>query len=229
MLLGAEHQERFAQMEEDVNFRSTDFWFMRSPEAPEDEELDHLVSFLLQEFIHVGPFGSHFVKEHPGKWKEMFYGVPLQHLFVHPSTDGFEALAFVASNPASSVLMKGCFDFLRQLDKRVLFGQLGMSVMAVQRARAVSSESQIVVGIDMLTNLEPLSIYEHPTNGRLLMAMQGEEVPDHCVLTMKGKRAPVIGNVHDLYMEATTIYNDFEMDEIGQRELIVELFQLYKG
>jgi hypothetical protein len=125
--------------------------------------------------------------------------------------------------------MKGCFDYLRQLHNLVLFKQLGLSVMAVQRARSSGSEQQIVVGIDVLTHLEPLSIYEHPTNGRLLMAMQGEEVPEVCALTMKGKRMHVEGNIHDLYMDATSLYNDFEMNDIDQRELIVELFRLYKG
>lgn len=229
MLLGSEHQDRYADMEGEVNFRSTDFWFMRSPNAPNDEELNHLVSFLLQEFIHVGPFGSHFIKEHQAKWKPEFYGVPLQHLFVHPSTDGFEAMAFVASNPASSVLMKGCMDYMRNIHNRVLFNELGLSVMAVQRAQSASNAGQIVVGIDCLTNLSPLAIYEHPTNGRLLQAMQGEEVPDVCALAMQGKRLSTDGNVHDLYMEATTIYNDFEMNEIDTSELIVELFKLYKG
>lgn len=228
MLLGSEHQDRYAQMEEDVNFRTTDFWFMRSPEAPQDDELNHVVGFLLQEFMKVGPFGSHFVKEHPGKWNSQFYGVPLQHLFVHPSTDGFDALAFVASNPASSVLMKGCFDYLRQLGNRVQFSQLGLSVMAVQRARSTGGE-QIVVSIDCLTNLNPLSIYEHPSNGRLLMAMQGEEVPDVCALTLIGKRQSIVGNIHDVYMDATTLYNELEMDEIEEATLIEELFELYKG
>ncbi|BCM95252.1 hypothetical protein [Burkholderia phage FLC6] len=229
MLLGSEHKERYDDMEGEVNFRSTDFWFMRSPDAPENEELNQLVNFLLQEFIHVGPFGHPFVKDNQSNWKPFFYGVPLQHLFVHPSMDGFEALAFVANNPASSVLMKGVFDYLRQYNKLALFKQLGMSVMAVQRARASHSDMQIVVGIDVLTHLEPLSIYEHPVNGRLLMAMQGEEVPDVSALTMKGKRMLINGDIHDLYMEATTIYNDFEMGDIEERELIVELFQLYKG
>ncbi|BAQ02730.1 hypothetical protein AVU38_gp202 [Ralstonia phage RSL2] len=229
MLLGSEHKERYDEMEGEINFRSTDFWFMRSPDAPKDEELNHLVDFLLREFIHVGPFGSTFVKEDQSKWKSHFYGVPLQHLFIHPSTDSFEAMAFVANNSAASVLMKGVFDYLRQYDKLALFKQLGLSVMAVQRARAASSEMQIVVGMDVLTQLEPLSIYEHPVNGRLLMAMQGEEVPDVCALSMKGKRMHVNRNVHDLYMDASSIYNDFEMGDIEERELIVELFQLYKG
>ena len=229
MLLGSEHKERYDQMEEEINFRSTDFWFMRDPDAPEDDELNFVVDFLLQEFMHVGPFGHSFVKEHQGKWKPSFYGVPLQHLFIHPSTDGFEAMAFVASNPASSVLMKGVFDYLRQLENRVRFNQLGLSVMAVQRARAADGTNQIVVGIDMLSHLEPLSIYEHPMNGRLLMAMQGEEVPDHSVLTVKGKRWPVTGNVHDLYMDASTIYNEYELGEIDKSDLITELFELYKG
>ncbi|BDD79496.1 hypothetical protein [Burkholderia phage FLC8] len=229
MLLGSEHKERYDDMEGEINFRSTDFWFMRSPDAPQDEELSQLVDFLIQEFIHVGPFGHPFVKDNQSNWKSHFYGVPLQHLFIHPSTDSFEALAFVANNPAAGVLMKGVFDYLRQYDKLALFKQLGMSVMAVQRARASHADMQIVVGIDMLTHLEPLSIYEHPVNGRLLMAMQGEEVPDVCALTMKGKRMHVSRNIHDLYMDATSIYTDYEMGDIEERELIVELFQLYKG
>jgi hypothetical protein len=229
MLLGSEHSDRFDEMVGEVNFRTTDFWFLREPDAPQDEELNLLVDFLLKEFIHVGPFGSHFVKEHQNKWKPLFYSVPLQHLFVHPSTDGFDAMAFVATNPASSVLMKSVFDWLRDIGNRVLFNKLGMSVMAVQRAQSAGGEGRIVVGMDMLTNLEALSIYEHPVNGRLLMAMQGEEVPEVCALTMHGKRACVIGNVHDMYMEATTIYQDFEMNEIDESELICELFELYKG
>lgn len=228
MLLGSEHKERYEEMDEEINFRSTDFWFMRSPDAPEDEELNQIVSFLLQEFIHVGPFGTQFVKDNALQWKSNFYGVPLQRHYNNPPADGFEAMAFVANNPAASVLMKGIFDYLRDARKRMMFMRLGMSVMAVQRARSSNGESEIVVGMDVLTHLTPLSIYEHPVNGRLLLAMQGEEVPDSSVLTMHGRRMYVGGNIHDSYMEATSLYNDFEMDEIDQRELIVELFRLYK-
>lgn len=229
MLLGSEHMERYNQMEAEINFRTTDFWFMRSPDAPEDEELNYLVGFLLQEFMHVGPFGSHFVREHHGSLKPMFYGMPLQHTFadLHGS---YEGLAFVANNPASSVLMKGCFDYLRQPEKRALFQKLGMSVLAVQRARSMNGAAPIVVGMDCLLYLSPLSIYEHPTNGRLLMALQGEEVPESCALIVAGARTnPRDVSIHDLYMEASALYNDFEMDELDKSELITELFKLYKG
>lgn len=228
MLLGSEHMERYNQMEAEINFRATDFWFMRSPDAPDDEELNYLVNFLLTEFMHVGPFGAHFVREHHGHLKPMFYGIPLQHVFaeLHGS---YEGMAFVANNPASSVLMKGCFDYLRQAEKRVLFQKLGMSVIAVQRARSSDDGVPIVVGMDYLRYLSPLSIYEHPTNGRLLMALQGEEVPDSCALLLSGSRIEAPRNIHDLYMEASALYNDHEMGEIDKAQLTTELFKLYKG
>lgn len=228
MLLGSEHMERYKQMESEINFRTTDFWFMRSPDAPDDEELNYLVSFLLKEFMHVGPFGAHFVREHHGQLKSMFYGIPLQHVFAD-LLGSYEGMAFVANNPASSVLMKGCFDYLRQDEKRVLFQKLGMSVIAVQRATSSNGEVPIVVGMDYLQYLSPLSIYDHPANGRLLMALQGEEIPDSCALLLAGSRVSASGNIHDLYMEASALYNDHEIGEINESQLTTELFKLYKG
>lgn len=230
-LVGSEHQERYDQMQKDVNQKEIEFWFHRSGETNETNtagDLDSIISFLVKDAFKVGPIGPHFVKEQKDKFKGLFYDVPLSHTFVHDEVDNFEALAFVATNSENSVMMKGCFDFLRYPGNDYAFTKLNLGCICIQRATANNGQS-IVVGVDCISELKPMAFYEHPANGRVLMAMNGEEVPDRSAFLVYGKRVAPKVHVSTLYMESTNLYNDFEIGNIEKSELSMKLYSFFKA
>ncbi len=225
-LLGSEHKERYEQMQAEVNRREIDWWLFRSNGQYASDDLRMIIEMIKNEFVVVGPFGNHFVKEKKNL-KSDFYGIPLRHSFGNHRDDKFqEGLAYVATNGDISILLASVFDFLRSPVHEVQFNHLGLIAICVQTAVNHEGERR-VVAVDCIENLKPLAFYEHPPNGRFIQAMEGFEIPESSALTLGGKHRLANVSHQELMLETTRLYNNFELGDLDKKQLSQKLYSFF--
>lgn len=221
-----QHHDRFEQMKSDVNRRQIDWWFYRPNNKPLDETANAIVEILKTQQLVVGPFGEPFVKKNEESFKDYFYDIPLQHLYLSSKVINFSGVAYVATNEESSILLTTVADYLRINENHKAFMDLELSALCVQTA-INNSGQRIVVTMSFISHLTPLAFYEHPANGRLLMAMNGTEYPDQSALVIGGTQVPPTVHVQEAMMQATTLYNNYQLGNIEHPELNSGLLSLF--
>lgn len=223
---GSQHHERYEQMKVEVNRRQVDWWLYRSNKPDIKMGLKDIIEMLKNQFLEVGPFGHHFVKENKRNFKPEFYGIPLQYNFERDDLSDFVAVAYTATCGDSSILLKSVFDYLKSGYGRQAFKELELTAICVQRATNHAG-MQMVVAIDCIEKLMPLSFYEHPANGRLLLALENADPPEYSALSLHGKTRPPKMHVQDALSKATVLYNECELGNIEEPELLTALYSLF--
>lgn len=226
MLSGSQHTERYEQMQSEINRRQVEWWLYRSNQQPISPDLKVIIEMLKNQFLVVGPFGTHFVKENRNSHKPNFYSIPLQHSF-NDNVSEFEGVAYVASNADASILLSTIFEYLRIRGNEEAFNELNMTAICVQRASNNNGQS-MVVSVKCIEKLKPLCFYEHPQNGRLLMAMEDIRVPEQSAITLYGThRNPVI-NPQDMLAKASLFYNEYEFGDTDKHGLSEKLYSFFE-
>lgn len=227
-LADSQHLERFEKMRHDVNSRYSEWWLYRAATNRQiSEDLGHILQMLKKELEVVGPFGAPFLKENQKTFKRDFYGIPLQHTFIKEDENNFEGIAYVATNDMRSVLLKSVFDYLRNEGNQSDFVNMNLTAICVQTAYSTNDE-EIVIGVDCFEGLKPLSYYEHPINGRLIMAMGGNEVPEHSALAFHGKRLEAKVPLHQVLMEVNSLYQEYEFNNVSTEEVSAQLYSYFQ-
>lgn len=223
--LDSQHHERFEQMKSEVSRRKVDWWFYLPKEV--DSDLKVIVEFLKTQFLHVGPFGKCFISDTADEIKTEFYSMPLDYRFPVSDKDDSHCVAFVATNDSATIILKNIAEYLKTQNGYEAFEKLGMVAMCVQTAENEGHRT-MVVAIDVLENIQPIVHYEHPPNGRLLMAMSGNIVPDRSALVMGCSIRQPNCHIQATLNKATIFYNDLERGEYDQNELAALLYTLYQ-
>lgn len=223
---GSQHHERYEQMKAEVNRRRVDWWLYRSNKKEVPDELKRIIELLKTQFLEVGPFGHTFVKESPTALKPEFYGIPLQHDFTQEQVSQFTGIAYTATNGDLSILLRTIFDYLRTPYGKEAFEELEFTLVAVSRADNKAGKS-MVISMECVEKLKPLSFYEHPSNGRLLLAMENADPPEHSALSFYGNLRQPRVHVHDALDKATKIYNEYELDNVSLPQLLTSLYSIY--
>lgn len=225
-LKGSQHEDRFAQMEKTINTRHPEFFFYAVKSESIDEELPLAIDTLTTQMKIVGPFGPHFLKERRTQYKSHLYDIPLQRLFIERDTENYEAVAFIASNPYASIMLKSIFEYIQYPAYLKSFNAVQLSVACIQTAITPTGQL-VVISAEMVDDLKPLAIYEHPPNGRLHMAAMGEEWPDHSALVMYGTKRPLAEGLYKTLSTATSLYNDFEHGNCDRATLSIGINKLF--
>lgn len=220
-----QHHDRFEQMKSEVNRREIDWWYYRPDSKVFDEGLEAILKIIRQQ-MPVGPFGHRFVTDHQGFYKPSFYDIPLQQVLVKEKQTEFTGVGYVATNDTSSILLSNAFDYLRNKDGYQTFLDTNLAAICVQTAEN-SQGRKMVVAMNCISKLTPLTYYEHPANGRLLMAMNGSLYPDQTALVLGGDVINAKQNIQETLSQATTLYNLYDIGEIEQPSLVTSLATLY--
>lgn len=223
--LDTQHHERYEQMKSDVNRRHVDWWFYLSSKKEIGEDLKGIIKILKDHLLPVGPFGQSFICDGNHGLKPEFYGIPLQFEFADGDGDLFTA--FVATSADASILLKNAAEFLRSDYGYEEFRNLELNAMCVQTATD-NNGNKFVVAMDLLANINPLSLYEHPPNGRFLMAMTGSDLPDQSALVMAATRRVPATHIQVALYKATALYNEYELGDIEKEQLTRALYTLFK-
>lgn len=227
LLPGAQHEDRFAKMEKDINTRHPEMFFFIDRTEKTDTELVSALETLSSQMKVVGPFGPHFLKEKRTQYKTHLYGIPLQRLYIDREEENYEAVAFISTNPYSSIMLKSVMEYIRYPDNARALKGAKLSLLCIQTADTPNGQT-VVISAEYVTDLKPLAVYEHPPNGRLIMASMGEELPDHSSIVMYGSRAQPIDGLFKTLATASSYYNDFVIGNLDRPHLSINLLSLFK-
>lgn len=220
-----QHHDRFEQMKSEVNHRQVDWWYCRPKDMVFDETLEAILD-IMQKQTTVGPFGSRFIAEGNGHYKPSFYDIPLQYSMVEEKPAKFTGLAYVATNDSSSVLLSTVFDYLRTEEGYSNFLNINLAAICVQTAQN-NHGRKMVVQMTCISRITPLTFYEHPSNGRLLMAMGGNLQPEHTALAFGGDVVQPKMHVQETMSQATELYNSYDLGNTEKAELLSSLLSFY--
>lgn len=213
-------QERFYEMKKEVDRRIVDWWFTHQP--TNDAELLNIIELMKKQFVQLGPFNHHFVKESHNAFKKNIFDIPLHHCFIEEYTTQFSAIGLFATNGDSSIINRSIFDYFNEEQNVEKFKRINLSVVCVQRANNNHKQS-MVTSIDCVSQLIPMAYYDYPPGHRFIEAMNGYVLLEQSLMTFHGHQDKTNIPYQEALMKATNVYNALELGMIEEDELIYQL------
>lgn len=220
----SDHAGRFEKMRAEIDKTQNDLWYYHANPAAATEDVVGIHEFM-KTLMAVGPFHQSFVTK-DNKLRDEFYDIPLDYEYGKPPLRAERGIALIGHASDHSVILKSIAEVLKYPATRNKFEEYGLAVLRVRHASNHQGQS-VVIGLELVTNLQPYAFYEHPTGGRMLLAMNGWEVPDQSALIMMGIPHSVQKPLDQAFMEATNLYNEHEFGNITDAELMRELYDFF--